>query len=129
LASSNGFMLGVIGGLLDFGSASTIALNQGGPMVASSYLMPGDAWAALLVVLGAVVVASAVLSVTMTGAGHFRGFSLLMVALGVVMAAIGALMSGGSVAGSSLIFSYGMVIVGALMAINGVVMLRAPMPI
>ena len=122
-------MLGVIGGLLDFGSASTIALNQGGSMATGSYMLSGDAWAVLLAAIGVLAVVSAVLSVTMTGVGHLRGFSLLMVALGFVMAVIGTLMSSGSIEGSSLLFSYGMVVVGALMAINGVMMLRTPMPI
>lgn len=129
MASSSGFMLGVIGGLVDFASASTIALSQGSGMTQGSYLLPGDAWAAVVTVLGVLSVASAVLSVTTTGVGHLRGFALLMMALGVVMAVIGSLMSSGSIEGSSVIFSYGMVVVGALMAINGAMMLRTPMPI
>ncbi len=120
-------MLGIIGGLLDFASATTIALNQGG--MSSSPMVSGDAWAAVLAILGVVVVSAAVLSVTMTGVGHLKGFSLLMVAFGLLMAVVGSLMSAGTIEGSSVIFSYGMVLVGALMAVDGVMMLRNPMPI
>jgi len=129
LASTSGFMLGVIGGLLDFASATAILLDQGGNGMMSGYLVSPDAWAAVLACLGALVVVAAVLSVTSTGVTHLKGFSILMVVLGVLMAVIGTLMSGGSIPGSSAIYSYGMVIVGALMAINGAMMVRNPMPI
>ena len=107
LVSTSGFMLGVLGGLLDFASATSIAIDQGGILV----------------------VAVAVLSVTSTGVMHLKGFSVLMVLLGILMALIGTLMSGGSIQGASTIYSYAMVVVGALMAINGAMMFRTPMPI
>jgi hypothetical protein len=129
LVSSSSFMLGIIGGLLDFASATTIVINQGGSGMMMSYLFSGYAWAAILLALGVLVVVVAALSVMSTGMQHLRGFSLLMVALGIVMAVIGSIMSTGSIVGSSVIYSYGMVIVGILMAINGATMLRSPMPI
>jgi hypothetical protein len=128
LVTSSSFMLGIIGGLLDFASATTIAINQGsGTMM--SFLFSGYVWAAILVVLGVVVVAAAALSVMVIGMRYLRGFSLLMVALGVIMLTIGSIMSTGSIVGSSVIYSYGMAIVGILMAINGITMLRSPVPI
>jgi peptidoglycan/LPS O-acetylase OafA/YrhL len=129
LVSTSGFMLGVLGGLLDFASATSIAINQGGSGMMSGYLLAPDAWALLLVALGILVVVAAVLSVTSTGVMHLKGFSVLMVLLGIVMALIGTLMSGGSIQGASTIYSYAMVIVGALMAINGAMMIRTPIPI
>ncbi|MDA4134031.1 MAG: hypothetical protein OK441_00485 [Thaumarchaeota archaeon] len=129
MVSTSGFMLGVLGGLLDFASATSIAINQGGAGMMNGYLLSPDAWAFVLVGLGILVVAVAVLSVTSTGFMHLKGFSLLMVLLGFLMAVIGTIMSGGSIQGASSIYSYGMIIVGALMAINGAMMLRTPMPI
>ncbi len=129
MVSTSGFMLGVIGGLLDFASATSVVINQGGSGMMNGYLLSPDGWAVVLVGLGILVVAVAVLSATSTGVMHLKGFSLLMVLLGFLMAVIGTLMSAGSVEGSSTIYSYGMVIVGALMAINGALMLRTPMPI
>jgi hypothetical protein len=128
LVSTSSFMLGIIGGLLDFASATTIVINQGGMMM-NSFLFSGYVWAAILLALGVLVVVVAVFSVMSTGMRYLRGFALLMVTLGLVMAIIGSVMSTESIVGSSLIYSYGMVIVGILMAINGVTMLRSPMPI
>lgn len=129
MVSSSSFMLGIIGGLLDFASSTTIVLNQGGTMMMNSLLFSGYVWAAILLALGVLVVVVAVFSVMSTGMRHLRGFALLMMALGIVMAIIGGIMSTGSIVGSSVIYSYGMVIVGILMAVNGVTMLRSPMPI
>ncbi len=86
LVSTSGFMLGVLGGLLDFASATSIAINQGGAGMMNGYLLSPDAWAFVLVGLGILVVAVAVLSVTSTGFMHLKGFSLLMVLLGFLMA-------------------------------------------
>jgi hypothetical protein len=120
-------MLGILGGLLDFASATTKAINQGGMM--NSFLFSGYVWAAIILTLGVLVVIVAVFSVMSTGMRHLRGFALLMMTLGIVMVIIGGIMSTGSIVGSSVIYSYGMVIVGILMAANGVSMLRSPMPI
>jgi hypothetical protein len=128
LVSSSGFMLGIVGGLLDFGSATTTAIGQGG-VVVGGYSMSGSGWAAVLAGLGVLVVAASVLSVTSTGVRHLRAFSVLMVVLGLVMAIVGSFMSGGAMMGASLVYGYGMIIVGILMVINGAMMLRNPMPI
>ena len=127
MVSSSSFMLGILGGLLDFASATTIAINQGG--MVNSFLFSGYVWAAIILTLGVLVVIVAVFSVMSTGMRHLRGFALLMMTLGIVMVIIGGIMSTGSIVGSSVIYSYGMVIVGILMAANGVSMLRSPMPI
>jgi hypothetical protein len=128
LVSTSGFMLGVVGGLLDFGSATTMAINQGGSMM-TWYMLSGYEWSALLVLLGITVVVVAVLSVTSTGVGHLKAFTASMVSLGVVMAILGTLMSGEPAVGTWAIYGYGMVIVGVLMAINGAMMLRTPMAV
>jgi len=124
-------MLGIIGGLLDFASASMVLIDGSGgsATMTGGYVLAGEAWAGVLALLGALVVATTLLSVTSTGVLHLRAFSLLMVLLGAVMAVVGTLMSGGPLTGSSLLYSYGMVIVGVLMAINGVMMVRNPMPV
>jgi hypothetical protein len=123
-------MLGIIGGLLDFASASLVLIDgSGGSTMMTGYVLTGDAWAGVLALLGALVVAASLLSVTSTGVRHLKGFTLLMVLLGAVMAVVGTLMSGGPLTGSSLLYSYGMVIVGLLMAINGVMMMRNPMSV
>ena len=127
MVSSSSFMLGILGGLLDFASATTIAINQGG--MVNSFLFSGYVWAAIILTLGVLVVIVAVFSVMSTGMRHLRGFALLMMTLGIAMVIIGGIMSTGSIVGSSVIYSYGMVIVGILMAANGVSMLRSPTPI
>ncbi len=129
MVSSSGFMLGIIGGLLDFGSATTAAIGQGGGVTVWGYLLSGYGWAVVLAGLGVLVVAVSVLSVTSAGVRNLKAFSVLMVVLGLVMAIIGTIMSGGGMMGAALIYGYGMIIVGVLMVINGAMMLRNPMPI
>ena len=129
MVSSSGFMLGIVGGLLDFGSATSAAIGQGGSVMVGGYGLSGSGWAAALALLGALVVGASVLSVTSTGFRHLKAFSVLMVALGLVMLVVGGAMSGGQMTGLSLIYGYGMIIVGLLMAINGLMMLRNPMPL
>lgn len=129
MVSTSSFMLGILGGLVDFASATTMAINQGSKGMIAGYLLSVYGWAAVLVALGILAVATAVLSVTSTGVSHLKGFSVAMAFLGLVMAAVGSVMSSGLAQGTSLIYGYGMVIVGILMAINGVLMLRSPMPV
>jgi hypothetical protein len=120
MASTNGFVLGLIGGLLDFASASLILVGPGG----------NYGWAALLIVLGAAVVATSVLSVGTLGFKFARIFSYLMVAFGIIMLLIGWAISTGYISsqGVSIIYSAGLVIIGAAMAVNGVMTTRTPMP-
>ena len=129
MVSSSSFMVGLIGGLLDFASATTMAINGGGSAMVNGYVVSGYGWAAVLALIGVLVVATAILSVTATGVRHLKTFSVLMALLGLIMAIMGTVASSGLLTGSSLIFGYGMVVVGLLMAINSVMMLRTPMPI
>jgi hypothetical protein len=130
LPSANGFILGLIGGLLDFASASQLLLQQGsstGMMnETSTSVYP---WVALLLLLGTAVVVTAVLSVLSVGFRHARLFSVLMV-YGVVMVVVGLIMSAGvlMVGDFSSVYSLGMLVVGAAMLVNGVLMSRSPIP-
>jgi hypothetical protein len=129
VASTNGFILGLIGGLLDFASASLLLVGQSG----SSMMNPVSVyeWAALLVLLGVAVIVTSILSVVTLGLRFVKVFSLLMIVYGILMMFIGGAMTAGFIMASdvSSIYSYGMVIVGAAMAVNGILMSRNPMPI
>jgi hypothetical protein len=131
LPSANGFILGLIGGLLDFASASQLLLQQGsstGMMnETSTSVYP---WVALLLLLGTAVVVTAVLSVLSVGFRHARLFSVLMMVYGVVMVVVGLIMSAGvlMVGDFSSVYSLGMLVVGAAMLVNGVLMSRSPIP-
>jgi hypothetical protein len=132
LASSSGFILGLIGGLLDFASASLLVLNPGptsGTTMMDTSAVSADAWAVLLVVLGIAVIVTSVLSVQTVGVRLGRVFSVLMMVYGVIMLAIGISMTTGYIpaGGISLIYSYGMILVGGAMVANGVVVSRSPM--
>ena len=129
MSSTNGFILGLIGGLLDFASASLLVLSPGDSMGSAG--MSSDLVAAFLVLLGVAVVATSALSVQSVGMRFAKVFSLLMILYGVAMVAIGVSMTTGYVqsAGLSIIYSYGMVLVGGAMVVNGVMMARSPMQI
>jgi hypothetical protein len=129
LASTNGFILGLIGGVLDFASASLLLLGSGGGMMAEG-AVPGYVWAAVLVVLGVAVITTSVLSVGSMGFRFARVFSLLMIIYGFIMMAIGLAMSTGYIVstGVSAVYSLGMLLVGAGMVVNGVMMSRSPIP-
>ncbi|MDG6926456.1 MAG: hypothetical protein JRN09_07860 [Nitrososphaerota archaeon] len=129
MASTNGFILGLIGGLLDFASASQLLLQQ----ASSAGMMneaPAYAWAGLLLVLGTAVVATALLSVISIGFRFARLFSILMMVYGVVMVVVGLVMSSGAVMTTefSSVYSLGMVVVGAGMTVSGLMMSRSPIP-
>ena len=132
LSSSNGFILGLIGGLLDFASASLLLLNPGDSMGSmGSSAASADFWAVVLVLLGVAVVATSVLSVQSVGIRFAKLFSILMILYGVGMLAVGVSMTTGYIysAGISVIYSYGMVLVGGAMVVNGVIMSRTPMQV
>jgi hypothetical protein len=131
LASTNGFILGLIGGLLDFASASLLLLGQGSGTGMNESSAPTYAWVAILLVLGVVVIVTSIFSVVSIGIRFGRVFSLLMIVYGILMMIIGAAMTTGYImaADVSTIYSYGMIIVGAAMVVNGIMMSRNPMPI
>jgi hypothetical protein len=132
MVSSSGFMIGVIGGLLDFASATTLLINRGtqetGMMTVSN---PSIWWILGLYVLGALVIVTAVFSIMSLGIRFSKLFSLLMMAYGGVMIASGLVMTTGNLMGTTdlLLYGYGMLILGALMIVNGLTMIRSPMSI
>ena len=87
-------------------------------------------WAAILIVLGAVVIATTLLSVATMDTRMGRLAPYLMTAYGVIMAGIGTAMAGEYIIneGMTLLYSYGMVLVGVLMIANGIIMLKGPSP-
>jgi hypothetical protein len=131
MASSNSFIIGLIGGILDFASASLLLLGQGSAGSVTGGPIPTYVWAAVLVVLGIVVVITSVLSVLSIEMRRDRVFSLLMVTYGAIMLVIGALLVSGYIVATdlSIIYSYGMVLVGGAMVANGVIASRNMVPI
>jgi hypothetical protein len=132
MASTNGFIIGLIGGLLDFASASFLLLGQGGnPSMMNGSSVSVYGWAAALIALGVVVIVTSVLSVVSVGIRFGRVFAILMTAYGVTMMIIGAAMTAGYIMATdvSIIYSYGMFLVGAAMLVNGIMMSRNPMPV
>lgn len=130
MTSTSGFILGLIGGVLDFASASLLLLGGSGSMMQEGPV-PDYVWAAILVVVGTAVIVTSILSVGTIGVRFLRVFSLLMVVYGLIMVAIGGAMSAGyiSMTGFSVVYSLGMLLVGAGMVANGITMVRNPMPI
>lgn len=132
MASTNGFILGLVGGLLDFASASFLLIGQNGSTgMMNEGPIPSYLWAALLVLLGSVVILTSVLSVVSIGIRFARVFALLMIAYGVIMMIVGAGMTTGYIMSGDVatIYSYGMIIVGGAMVVNGIMMSRNPMPL
>jgi len=131
LASTNGFILGLIGGLLDLASASLLIVGQSGATSTVSGTASPYVWAAILTVLGVAVVATSVVSVMSVGIQYGRVFSLLMIVYGVSMMIIGAALTTGYIMAQdvSTIYSYGMVIVGAAILVNGILMSRNEVPL
>lgn len=129
MPSSSGFMIGVVGALLDFASATNVLVSP----VQSSGMMttsgPSPWWILGLYSLGALVLVSSVLSIMAIGFRFARLFSLLMVGYGLAMIASGWIMSTGNMFGSSdaALYGYGMLVVGGLMIVNGAMMTRTPM--
>jgi hypothetical protein len=130
MPSTNGFIIGLIGGLLDFASASFLLLGQGGgaSMVNGSSASVYE-WAAVLIALGVAVIVTSFLSIVSVGIRFGRVFAILMIAYGVIMMIVGAGMTAGYIMATdvSMIYSYGMFLVGAAMLVNGIMMSRNPM--
>ena len=131
MASANGFILGLIGGLLDFASASILLLSPRDAMGTMDAGAAGaEGWGVVLLALGAAVVVTSILSVQSIGIRRGKVFSLLMVLFGVVMVVVGLSMTTGYIpmaTGISVIYSYGMVLVGGAMVVNGLMMSRTTM--
>jgi hypothetical protein len=126
-----GLVLGVVGALLDFYAAYSIisqsaATGEAMGVMVTQYSPYGLAWGAAVLVLGALVAASAVLGVTSLGMRRMGMMGTLMAAYGVAMLLVGAAMSSGAVQmmGGALASGIGMLVVGALMVANGAWMRR-----
>jgi|SRR5208283_4557447 len=132
MASTSGFMIGVVGGLLDFASATSLLANRATlePGMASN-APSGLVWIVGLYVLGTIVIISAVFSVMSLGFRFPKLFSALMMAYGAVMLASGWVMTTGNMLGTTelLLYGYGMMVLGALMLVNGAAMMRSPMSV
>ena len=125
-------MIGVVGGIVDFASATTLLINRATQETGMMNSTPSNlAWIVGLYVLGAAVIFSAVFSVMSPGFRFPRLFSALMMAYGVLMIASGWVMTTGTMQGTTglLLYGYGMLVVGALMLVNGAAMMRSPMQI
>jgi len=129
MVSTSGFMIGVIGGILDFASATSLLLGGSGqenPMARA--ITPNPAWVLGLYILGTLVIISTVLSVMSMGFRFSRPFAILMIVYGIVMIGSGWLMITGKMQGTELLlYGYGMVILGGLMIVNGSSMARVPL--
>ncbi len=84
------------------------------------------AWGVGISLLGVVLVATEIVSLTSLGMGRMRIFGFLMIGYGVVMLLIGTAMYSGitPMMNYSLGSSTGMSVAGALMLVNGVLMTR-----
>lgn len=127
--SAVGFILGLVGGALDFFSATSILIGSmpGGSVMVPPMGVPNIAWVDGLYLLG-----GAVLVTTFLSAGSFvRSTSLsrsLMVAYGVIMLVVGWAMSTGTFSiMMTPVYGYAMVVVGLLMIANGSLMSRTRM--
>jgi hypothetical protein len=123
-------MVGVIGGILDFASATTLLTSPAEPSTmgttGASLNLP---LILLLYLLGTAVILTSVLSIMSIGFRFGRWFSILMIVYGGVMMVLGWLMTAGSMQGTAevALYGYGMLLVGALMLVNGGMMVRSPM--
>jgi hypothetical protein len=130
LSSWFGFILGLVGGLLDFVSGTGLLQNgMQQTMMESATDAQNQGVGLGLYVLGAIVIASAVALVTSVGRGHSKLLSGLMVVNGVVMLLVGGWMAGDlpRMMTSAPTYGYAMVVVGALMIANGSMMSRNKM--
>jgi len=125
MVSTGAFMLGLIGGLLDFASATSLLLNGTNQ---SGMVGTGTSYVAValgLYILGALVIVTTLFSVMLIGMRYPSLFSVLMMAYGVAMVVVGWIMWTDMVSTTiASLYSYGMIAVGALMLVDGVFMLR-----
>jgi len=130
MASSTGFMVGIIGGILDFASATTLLTSPTQPATMGATGTSLDIPLILLLyLLGAAVILTSIFSIMSIGFRFGRWFSILMIVYGGVMMVLGWLMTAGSMQGTAevALYGYGMLLVGALMLVNGGMMARTPM--
>jgi hypothetical protein len=130
ISSTSGFLIGLVGGVLDLASGAGLLLGgmQQASMGSNDIARQNELLALGLFWLGVIVMITAVVSILSVGRGRRKLFSGLMIAYGVVMLLVGGSMAGGLVMMMSTPFyGYAMIIVGVLMIANGSIMSRAQM--
>lgn len=122
-----GFILGLVGGLLDFISGTNIFIGSmpGGSIMASPMGVPNIVWVDGLYILGGAVLVTAFLSVSSYAASMMVSRAL-MVTYGIVMLIVGWAMAAGTSLMTTPVYGYGMIVLGVLMVANGALM-RRPM--
>jgi hypothetical protein len=128
-----GFILGIIGALLDFYSGysffvtSEVTMSSMG-VTTVQYNNSSIAWGGIFVVLGVTLICTAVVNISSRGMGRMSLFGGLMIIYGLAMLALSFLMYSGITPimqqNSLVVSSVGMFIVGALMCANGWLMRR-----
>lgn len=120
MTSTPGFILSLVGGLLDFASGAMVLAEGMHPEMGALAGAYTPLLGILLLVLGAAVVVTGVASIMMIGMMRMRLFRALMMAYGIVMLPVGWAMLNGTM----YFYGYGMLAVGALMVVNGLTMRR-----
>ena len=131
-----GFVLAIVGALLDFASAylilsGSVTMVQNGMGMNSVQVMSDSAiiWGVGIFVFGVVLIITAYLSISNYGRIRMRTVGGLMLAYGVIMFLIGGSMFSGitPMMQGSVLSSIGMFIVGVLMIMNGILMQKTEM--
>jgi hypothetical protein len=99
-------------------------------VTAMHYNSSAEAWGIFFAILAAVLVITAMMSITRFGMKKMSLFGVLMMGYGIVMIFLGFLMSSGITPmmqqqSSTQLSSVGMFVVGALMLSNGLIMARS----
>ncbi len=125
-----GFVLGLVGAILDFSAATLIfrgpsSMSMGGEMGMQTMVNASVFWPILLYSLGAILIATGLLGVTKIGMGRMRLFGGLMILYGIVMLAVGgSMIFGVTLMMSGMISGIAMLFIGSAMIGNGVLMVR-----
>lgn len=101
---------------------------QSGMMESTAIAAQNQTVGLALYALGAIVIATAILSIRAVGRAHSEILSILMIGYGILMLLVGGWMSGGFLGMMSMpLYGYGMTVVGVLMTVNGALMRRTKM--
>lgn len=126
-----GLSLGLVGALLDFSTGYLIltqammTTNEMGVNM-TEYNSSALAWGIAIFVLGAILLVTAIASVSSVGKRRMDLFGVLMTVFGVAMLFIGGAMYSRvtPMMAGYFLSSLGMFVVGALMVLNGILMRR-----
>lgn len=125
-----GFVLSVVGAILDFSAGTLIvrgssSMSMGGEMGMQTMVTASVFWPILLYSLGAVLIATGLLGITKIGMGRMRLFGGLMILYGIMMLAIGgSMIVGVTLMMSGLISGTAMLFIGSAMIGNGALMIK-----